>query len=102
MNFVKGAIIHLINRSGNARDLANSLDARCKENVVDFGNRKIDLMVPESLDINEIVASQFVERNGYEVDEMVIVDHKLYIFYKQDKYKNVNRSSNASIANSFG
>lgn len=101
-DIIPGGIIYLINRSGTAKDLANSLDQRCKDSVIDLGVRKIELMVPENLGINEEVANRFIECNGYEVDELVSVDHKLYIFYRQNKYKNVNRSSNASIANSFG
>ena len=102
MNISNGELIVLVNQSGTAADLVGSLDPKVQRNVVETGNRKVELLIPESLTMTETVGNNFIAKNGYVVTQLVAVKHTLYVFYSHDGYRAANRQANATLGKSFG
>lgn len=100
MNIIEGCKMYLISQDTGPDDLLNALIPELKENVVDKGFRKLEILMPSSFRVNEEVAQSFIGNNKYKVSRMINVSNVLHIFYKRDQYQQATSNANRNVADS--
>ncbi|EBV8434174.1 hypothetical protein AVA65_07980 [Salmonella enterica subsp. enterica serovar Minnesota] len=99
----RGAILVLVCENGKADDLVATLTEDVKRNIVEIHNRKIEVVIPQNMNLNEAVANAFIGNGAYKVSKLINVENMLYAFYVPDEYRSQLHKDNQRLAeNVFG
>lgn len=93
-----GYIVHLINQKGTAAELEKVLPDNIKINVVEVGERRLQLMIPDGTNFNEQLGNNLVAAGPFTVSQMVSAKGELYVYYTKDDFRSQVKEDNQRLA----
>lgn len=85
VNSFSGTIVCFVNRSGTAQELYNKLNDKVKDLVVEIGNNRLEIALPNSTNIGvDNYRPLFKELDGLEVYQVAMLDDRYHMFFKRD------------------
>ncbi|ASU03806.1 hypothetical protein JOAD_109 [Erwinia phage vB_EamM_Joad] len=93
-----GYIVHLINQKGSAAELEKVLPDNVKVNVIEIGERRLQLMIPDSTTFTEQLGNSLVATGPFQVSQMISAKGELYVYYTKDDFRSQVKEDNQRLA----